>query len=398
MRSTRIVLIGLLALTGCEHLPSARKVDNPVMPPPPPRISQADRPAGASDHELAHVSARADGNTSSIRSAAALRGQAANDGELLPPTKVVATVNGVPIFASDVLGPYERQLQAAKLEAEKPDGKVSLEQLRQIQEGIIKRDLENHVKRTLLVHSLKSTLPSEQLKMLESHLDAEFEKRTLVMREKMGINSKHELDLKMQESGTSLENERQNFIQGEMAMQFLEAKAQTTQSISRRDMYEYYQAHFDDYAIPSQVKWQQIQIGHSRAGGKSAARRLMDQAVAELREGADFASVARKYSHGVTASSGGHWDWTAQGSLADAKLEKTLFSMRRGTQSEILEGERAYELVRVIDRKDASRVPFAEVQDEIKKKLQDEGRRGAPRKILDELLAGAVIETMFDAE
>ncbi|MBT4866853.1 MAG: hypothetical protein HON53_17250, partial [Planctomycetaceae bacterium] len=116
----------------------------------------------------------------------------------------------------------------------------------------------------------------------------------------------------------------------------------------------------------------------------------------ELKAKADFAEVARKYSDGVTADSGGRWDWTQKGSLADKRTEKALFELPEGSISQVFVGKKDYQLVRIVSRRQTRQIPFAKVQDEIKGKLKKEQRTEATKNVLTELYANAVIDTIFD--
>ena len=52
-------------------------------------------------------------------------------------------------------------------------------------------------------------------------------------------------------------------------------------------------------------------------------------------------------------------------------------------------------VVRVLDRKEAGRQPFEEVQDEIRNLLTEEQNKNRPKKLLKELFTQAVIETQY---
>ena len=128
---------------------------------------------------------------------------------------------------------------------------------------------------------------------------------------------------------------------------------------------------------------------------KSAARNKLEQAIEELNQGTPFDTVARKYSDGLTAKEGGAWDWMEAGNLADEKLERKLFTIPTKQLSEIHEGREALSVVRVLDRKEAGRQPFEEVQDEIRNLLTEEQNKNRPKKLLKELFTQAVIETQY---
>jgi hypothetical protein len=52
--------------------------------------------------------------------------------------------------------------------------------------------------------------------------------------------------------------------------------------------------------------------------------------------------------------------------------------------------------VLVNQRKEAGRVAFDKVHAQIKKKLENDAKKEAEQKVLDELYANAIVETIFD--
>jgi len=305
--------------------------------------------------------------------------------------RVVATVNGSPILASEVLERYGVQLIQASQQL--PPDKFD-----QVRETLIKRDLKGHIERQLLVSSLKEMLKPEQVKMLNSHLDQMFEQHLLKLKAEIGVETNHDLEEVLQKQGTSLGDLKTGFTNQQMAMEFLGMRAEKAQTaITRPDLLKYYEAHIKDYDQPARVKWQQIYLSHAKNGGKQGSDRVLTQVIAELKQGTDFAAVAKKHSNGPTADEGGTWDWTAKGSLANEKIERALFELPEGTISQVMEDSDAVQLVKVIKRRDAGPVSFEKVQNNIREKLVKEQRAEAARTVFDELMEQAVIETFFDA-
>ena len=95
--------------------------------------------------------------------------------------------------------------------------------------------------------------------------------------------------------------------------------------------------------------------------------------------------MAKVKSDGVTAKSGGQYDWTNKGSLKTQIIDDTLFAIPVGAMSQILESDSGFHIVRVLERKDAGRKPFTDVQVEIRDKLKDERLHAAQDKYLEQL-------------
>lgn len=373
-------LITLLALlTGCQSL--SKKHDNPVLQPPPRRVSMDD-----SQVEKRLAEATKDGTTSTVLQASDTV-ETGDDTQVFN-ARVIAKVNGAPVFAGDVLDKYGDYLRVART-------KLPPEDYIRLREAIIQRDLRGHIERRLLMERMRSSLKPDQAKQFEQHIDKLFEAEVAKLKTELKALSRTELELALKERDSSLAAVRSAFATNRMAMEYLASKVERPPSPTRPELVAYYQEHLDDYAVPARVKWQQIQVSFDGRMTRGDARATITKAQQELQRGTPFDAVAKKYSDGPAASEGGYWDWTNTGSLADSKLEDLLFASPVGQVSDILEGKTAYHLVRVTDRQTESRKPFSEVQDEIQEKLETERQKNLPQDFVRKLFDEAIIETPY---
>ena len=380
MRKVTVVLLGVMSLAGCGSMGTV-KVDNPVLGPPPPRVALAQ-----ATNQRSGITPRAfSGNEPSDIRFISVEEPTTPTGEFLHGSQVVATVNNAPIFDSEVLERYGLQLEKAARE-------LSSEETQQLRRQLIQRDLQGYIDRKLLVQTLLSALKKEQVEALDAHLNGLFELEVDRLKIEMKVNTRHEVERELAKQGTSLENLRNSFANQRMAMEYLGAKAQKLPESGRPEMLRYYEQHIDDYIVPAQVKWQQIVISFDKHGGQREALAVLETLIDELKAKADFADVARKYSDGVTADSGGRWDWTRKGSLTDKRAEKALFELPAGTISQVFVSKKDYRLVRVVSRRETRQIPVAKVQTEIKGKLLKEQRTAATKNVLEDLYANAVIK------
>ena len=417
MRSPQILLMLLLFASGCKSSGRTVKVDNPVMSEAPPRRVAAgtDNPQPPLNRRQAANDPRFDDtrfvknpldNTVNTASTTNTTRRNTNDINLtdfaerkqlnpvfnpddLTDNQVVATVNGAPLFASEVLQRYNKNLARAQQ-------KLPPKQFRKLRDELLKRDLRQHIERKIVTEALRASLKPQQMERLEDYVDTQFEKEIARLKKELKVNSLVELDDALATQSTSLAALKQGFASQRMASEFLAAKVQDKREITRPEMLKYYQSHLDDYAVTSRVRWRQIVVSHAKHGGKRGAIDVLDKLIAELKQGADFTDVARRYSDGPTASEGGQWDWTEKGSLANTDVEKALFELPIGKFSLVFEDNGAYQIVQVTKRQQAGRVAFADVQDDIKKTLKMRNRNIALKKALDDLYAAATVETIFD--
>lgn len=369
-------------LAGCEQLGLAKKFKNPVCPPPPTRVanlvddsdSEYAEEQSARDEGVAWVSATEDGGKPVA----------------LPNGEVAATVNGAPIFMDDVLQPFAVGL-AREAQHRSP------EEMRQIRRELAAKHIKHHIEREVLVQSLRVKLKDDQFKGLNEHLDKEWAVEELDMMKKAKVNTRAELDLSLRKSGTSLNQMKATFKNQKMAQQYLATKAVSRDKPSRAELLVWYNDHLSDYETPAKVRWRQILIKSSEFGGERQAARFAGDLVLDLREGLrEFDEAARKHSSGPTASTGGEWEWTNQGSVSWKEVDEVLFTLEPGEISDPIKTSAGWQIVEVIERVEAGRVPFDEVHEAIADAIQRDKFRNTVDSLLTELVSQAEVKLLFD--
>src|SRR5437868_5555512 len=119
---------------------------------------------------------------------------------------------------------------------------------------------------------------------------------------------------------------------------------------------------------------------------------FLDQRIQDkLVNGAEFERMAQIYSEDSTRDLGGDWGWVDRGTLA-APLEKVAFNLRTGKVSNIIQLAGNYYILKVEDKRGGVTRPFAEVRDEIEKKLVAEEAQAKQERWLASLRQKAYIK------
>lgn len=394
----------LTLLAGCQG--QTRVFDNPVVGPPPPRISGAEVQVAAQDSPTESASAQ---EPAPFRLLEYTKPTHASEEVPVtgPPGLVAARVNGTPIFLAEVLQPYAPQLE--QLRAEVRRGRLQESEFRQLQMGLVKRDLPNYIETAVLVDRVLTPLDAEQKAGIQKQLDEIFDEQIAEMMRQAGVTSLPELEAKLAEAGSSLTNElqasgstlaelRDSFGRRALSTQYLREAIGAEKNVTRGELLAEYQASIEEFSTPARVKWQQIRISYDRHGGREGARRILAQALGELRIGESFDDLARKYSDEILATQGGHWDWTQPESLSDEQLRGALQSTDVDEVADPIENDKAFLVVRVTGKQAAATKPFAEVQNELRQRIAERRRQEQLDKVLADAMADAVIETLFDGE
>ncbi len=379
----------MAALAGCEG--SGSKVKDPVVPPPPRRISMDDTPdprrsKGDDSDETAVASTdgwKQMGKSKDVKlSGGAVGSQdevaVASVGMPLSKGEVAAIVNGRPIFYDDVAVRATPQLKQAKAQ-------LSPVEYRKFRRMVVEKYLEPYIERELLLQALRRKLKPEQFDSLQKGLNKQVDEDLKQEMERLGVSSIGELEVELRKSDLSVEAMRTMIRNQKMAEQFLASRAIPRDGFDRPDLVAFYQENLDKYRIEARVRWQQIQLTYSKNGGPKKTEELAKQLIAQLKSGVSFDELAKKHSDGINSDKGGVRDWTTQGSLAAEEVDKLLFELPIDGISGPMKIKDSIWIVKVMDRDEARHKPFEEVQNEIKEDLRKARFANSVKDILKEL-------------
>jgi parvulin-like peptidyl-prolyl isomerase len=136
--------------------------------------------------------------------------------------------------------------------------------------------------------------------------------------------------------------------------------------------------------VDVEVPAEEVRLMYDRASEELNASHILctsrddaEQALAEIKAGADFADVARKYSADpVSARNGGELGWFTAGAMS-ARFEDAVYGLQVGEVSGIVQTEYGHHLIRLEDRRPRELGTFEEEKLNISSKLRrrKEGER-----------------------
>jgi len=180
------------------------------------------------------------------------------------------------------------------------------------------------------------------------------------------------------------------------------SKAAAAVQVTQDDLQTYYRDHRDQYRVPEQVKVSHIWIKMPLPGadGKvddkavAQAQGRADDLLKQIKSGAKFEDVAKKYSEDPgSANVGGSLGWIGKGQMA-AEFEKAAFSQPKGQVGDVVKSLDGFHIVRVDDRQDAHVKPLDEVKAEIEPVLKQQKAQQAAQKQAEALLKQAQAQSL----
>jgi parvulin-like peptidyl-prolyl isomerase len=420
-----LLVVFISVVTGCDLFDPA-KTGDPIFPSPPPRKvaagnksvldpatstqagtgqtaenSQAGQESPATAPEFASETTRGSAPAEGDIKRTSFTGHTPSASTKLSGNEVAATVNGQPIFVSEI---FERAypepmppeglslLTASKNIA---NGRVSEQEFRALQEMAIKKYLKDYIRTRVLAQAIEAKMEKEQKDKIEEAIGKMFDEYVEKLKKDLKAAARHEVDKKLHETGTSLASLKIEFRYRLLADEYVRQKSKKPHVVGRHEILAYYEEHISDYSYPEKVHWQLLEISFAKHGGQAKALAVLEKAVDDLRRGEDFGKVAKKCSDGPRAENGGQQSWTKPDSVADTKTATLLRSLAPGEISPVVHTPDSYRLIRLNERKPAGRSSLAEVQETIKQKIEDGLQKEATREVLVEAYQHASIESPF---
>lgn len=165
-------------------------------------------------------------------------------------------------------------------------------------------------------------------------------------------------------------------------------------TVSEADAKEYYEANPQFFKQPEQVKARHILIKVAPDADevkKTEAREKLETVQKKLKEGGDFAELAKEYSEGPSAPKGGDLGSFGRGQMVKP-FEEAAFAMEEGTVSDIVETRFGYHLIKVEEKKPESTVSFADAKERIDQMLKRQKVSEAVNAYIETLKKDAEIE------
>ncbi|MDP3804081.1 MAG: peptidylprolyl isomerase, partial [Candidatus Omnitrophota bacterium] len=207
-----------------------------------------------------------------------------------------------------------------------------------------------------------SLILSEARKLNIEVSDKDVEARIDEMRKRLG--SQNKLSRALLEQNMTLKELRGRYREQLMVRKLIDQKVGFTVTITPVEISDYYYTHKDDFVQPEQLKLSNILIRPEEDESADKAYDLAVDILKRLREGGDFATLAKEYSEGPNASEGGSMGYVKKGDLMP-EIEKAVFNMNQGEVSDILQTSLGYHIFKVDEKSERKIIPLSEVRRDI---------------------------------
>jgi len=306
---------------------------------------------------------------------------------------LVLKVNEDSISSEEIISATEGQL--------KPLAKgASFEEFRQRSVPMLNQVVMNKVTNSIIYQMAKKNAPANIDEAVKKAADSE------VRRFVSGFKGNYaEAENALKEMGMDWESFHDYQKKLILTQSYVSGELDDDQQIAHSVLRDYYDKVKDQaFAIKPKVRFSLIDIQPKKqtvedVNANSAeqlslrAKEKAEEVMGKIRNGEDFAEVAKNYSNGFRSSVGGLWSPVVPGSLASPYdiLEKKSLELDIGEVAGPIEVKDHIFILKLEDKQSESYVPFEEVQQQIETRVKMERRKLAFEKMMAKLMDKADI-------
>ena len=302
------------------------------------------------------------------------------------PDKVLAIVNGTAITEAQVQRRIDTRWkpELAKLAAQSPDMAAQ-------QEKILRKEITSKL---VMEQLLDAEAKEANIDVTDEELAAEMTRQLSAQNPPMTIEGYKTI---VEAQGGSFAAMKELLAQNMKYNELLETKLGDRLKVTDEAVRDYYDAHPQEFQEPEQVRASHILISTKPADpnadpneARLVARQGAEDLLKQVREGADFAALAKEHSSCPSSAKGGDLGLFTRGRMVKP-FEEAAFAMKVGETSDVVETKFGYHIIRVTEHIDPNQEPFEDAREAIVNRLTQTKRSEAIRKYFETLQANATI-------
>lgn len=198
----------------------------------------------------------------------------------------------------------------------------------------------------------------------------------------------------LKEQGVTEKTLKRDIGKNLVIRRLLDEKVTALVKVSDAEAKKYYDEHTKDFDRPEMVKARHIILLVDKGADdakKAEVKKKMEGIQAELKGGAKFEDLAKKYSQDGSAENGGDLGFFPKAAMVK-EFEDAVWNMKPGEVSGIVTTPFGLHLIKFEERKAAGSIPFTEMKSDLIRGLESQMKNDAVKKYIEELKAKAKIK------
>ncbi|MFH0764447.1 MAG: peptidylprolyl isomerase [Candidatus Omnitrophota bacterium] len=182
------------------------------------------------------------------------------------------------------------------------------------------------------------------------------------------LGSRAAFERTLSEQRITLRDLKTRYREQLMTRKLIDQEVGSRITITPIDITNYYNENTDEFSQPEEIKLKNILISVKNDADSKKAAKLARDISKRLKEGCDFAGLAKVYSAGPGASEGGDMGYVKKGDLMP-EIEKAVFNLKTGETSDIIQTKLGYHIFMVEEKKPARTLTISEARRDIEEAI-----------------------------
>ena len=198
------------------------------------------------------------------------------------------------------------------------------------------------------------------------------------------MGGRERLDMFMKARGIT----REMMVQQEMISTFVETKVAPEIKVEDAEVAAFYKENAEEFTSDEEVRASHILVTvkeDATEAEKTAAKAKIDGILAKLKQGGDFATLAKEQSDCPSKAQGGDLNYFKRGMMVP-EFDEVAFKLKKDEMSEVVKTQFGYHVIKITDHKDGGVQPL---DDGLKTQIADMIRREKVQDVLQDRLAKA---------
>lgn len=237
--------------------------------------------------------------------------------------------------------------------------------------------------KNLLRDLIDQSLMVQKAKDLDLNVDTDVIKKLDEYRKRYNLANLEDLQKDVEQQGLNWEDFKDQIKRQLLMQQVIGHEVGSRIMVSREDARKYYEAHKNEFESSGMIHLSEILISTEKYKPDEAKKRA-DEALAEIKAGARFTEVVKKYSDGPNADQGGDIGLMKTEGIAPA-VAAAVSKLEINDTTDLIQTKNGYLILKLNERFSPGVPKFEEVEQRVEEALYDQKMQPKLREYLTQL-------------
>ena len=211
------------------------------------------------------------------------------------------------------------------------------------------------------------------------------------IREANHLSSLQDLEKEVEKQGMVWEDFQDQIRRKMLVQQVIEREVGSRVTITQQECRKYFETHREEFNSPAGKRLGEILVSSNDKRTPAEAEKRADDALAELKGGAKWEDVVKKYSDTTEAGPQGDIGFVKEGTGAPA-VENAIAKLDVNDYSDLIKVSSGYLILRVLEVRTGGTPKFEEVEQQVNETLYNQQMQVALRTYLSQLRTQSYIQ------